>query len=460
MAAAPGGPGVTPAPERAGEAHREVHPYVFVLDAHGTPLQPCSPARARKLLAKGRAVVHRHTPFVIRLKDRLASRSQVDGVELGIDPGSRHTGIMVFTARSGERRGRFALRLDHRGTRIRQRMEQRASYRHGRRSRNLRYRPPRFSNRVRCQGWLPPSLEHRVVTTLSWVDRLTRWAPVRVAHVEKNLFDTHALSEGRALSGREYQQGTLYGYEIREYLLHVWDRRCAYCGARGVPLAVEHIRPRSRGGSDRPANLTIACAPCNQAKGARRVEDFLADRPRLLRRILSGLKPSLRDAAAAQSVRNALLRGIACRMPFRTATGGRTRWNRARTGVAKSHTLDALVIGEVDTVTEIVSGVLVAGCAGRGTHCRTRSDKYGFPRLLLPRRKRFFGFATGDLVRAVIPRGVNAGTHVGRAAVRATGRFSVRSRHAFVGGVSHRYVRLLQRADGYSYSWEPEAGSR
>ncbi|MFL1431195.1 MULTISPECIES: RNA-guided endonuclease IscB [unclassified Nocardiopsis] len=428
-----------------------------MLDAHGTPLQPCPPARARKLLAKGRAVVHRHTPFVIRLKDRLASRSQVDGVELGIDPGSRHTGIMVFTSRSGERRGRFGLRLDHRGTRIRQKMEQRSSYRRSRRFRNLRYRAPRFSNRARRKGWLPPSLGHRVVTTLSWVERMTRWAPVHAAHVEENLFDTHVLSEGRALSGREYQQGTLRGYEIREYLLHVWDRRCAYCGGRGVPLAVEHIRPRSRGGSDRPDNLTIACEPCNQAKGASRVEDFLRNRPRLLKRILSGLKPSLRDAAAVQSVRRALLREVARRVPASTATGGRTRWNRARTGVAKSHTLDALVVGEVDTVTEVVSRVLAAGCTGRGTHCRTRSDRYGFPRLLLPRRKRFFGFTTGDLVRAVIPRGANVGTHVGRVAVRTTGRFSLRSEHAFVGSVSHHRVRLLQRADGYSYSWEPEA---
>ncbi|GAB2491379.1 hypothetical protein GCM10026982_14650 [Nocardiopsis aegyptia] len=102
-AVSPGGSGVTPEPCGSGESGREahtveqIHPFVFVLDKHGTPLQPCPPARARRLLVRGRAVVHRHTPFVIRLKDRTAAESEVDGVEIGIDPGSRHTGIAVFT---------------------------------------------------------------------------------------------------------------------------------------------------------------------------------------------------------------------------------------------------------------------------------------------------------------------------------------------------------------------------
>jgi hypothetical protein len=124
--------GVTPEPSRAGEQQHEVHtapPSVFVLDRHGTPLQPCPPARARKLLAKGRAVVHRHTPFTIRLKERTIAQSQVDGVEIGIDPGSRHTGIAVFTSRAGERRGRYALQLDHRGAQITRQMGQRSGYR-------------------------------------------------------------------------------------------------------------------------------------------------------------------------------------------------------------------------------------------------------------------------------------------------------------------------------------------
>ncbi|MGW0594274.1 RNA-guided endonuclease IscB, partial [Streptosporangium sp. NPDC002607] len=218
---------------------------MFVLDKRGHPLDPCHPARARRLLAAGRAVVHRHTPFVIRLKDRDTATSTIKGVQVGIDPGSKHTGLAVFTDHDGSRAGRYAIQLDHRGMLIRDRLASRAAYRRGRRSRNLRYRAPRFLNRTKPKGWLAPSLRHRVDTTVSWVARLTRWAPVTAVHVEKVSFDTHALSAGRPLEGVEYQRGTLAGYEVREYLLAKWGRTCAYCGASGLPLNLDHIHPRS-----------------------------------------------------------------------------------------------------------------------------------------------------------------------------------------------------------------------
>ncbi|MFF4620923.1 RNA-guided endonuclease IscB [Nonomuraea jabiensis] len=353
-----------------------------MLDSHGRPLQPCTPARARQLLKKGRAVVHRHTPFVIRLKDRIAAGSEIDGVELGVDPGSRHTGIAMFIAQAGERRARYGIQLDHRGAAIRMKMEQRAAYRRGRRSRKLRYRAPRFSNRARPPGWLAPSLRHRVITTVSWAHRLARWAPVRAVHVERVVFDTHALAAGRPMEGGDYQQGTLHGTEVREYLLAKWGRRCAYCGARGVPLNIDHIQSRSRGGSDRVSNLTLACVPCNQAKGSQPVEAF------------SG--------------------ALAC----------------AR---------------------------IVASNFGFRARARTRTDKHGFLRLRLPRQKRFFGYATGDLVTAVVPTGKKQGTHTGRVAVRSSGSFNVTTARGTVQGISRRHVRLLQRADGYAYTYQEES---
>lgn len=94
-------PGTTAHAVVPGDRGRKVpasaHPVVFVLDRNGRPLQPCRPARARRLLREGRAVVHRHTPFVIRLKDREFADAAVPGVQLGIDPGSKHTGVAVFT---------------------------------------------------------------------------------------------------------------------------------------------------------------------------------------------------------------------------------------------------------------------------------------------------------------------------------------------------------------------------
>ncbi len=76
------------------------------------------------------------------------------------------------------------------------------------------------------------------------------------------------------LVGIEYQQGELAGYEVREYLLEKFGRRCVYCGKENVPLEVEHIVPLSRGGSNRVSNLALACRPCNQAKGTQTAEEF------------------------------------------------------------------------------------------------------------------------------------------------------------------------------------------
>ncbi|MFJ2032640.1 RNA-guided endonuclease IscB [Streptosporangium sp. NPDC087985] len=434
---------------------------MFVLDKHGHPLDPCHPARARRLLAAGRAVVHRHTPFVIRLRDRAAADSTVQGVAVGIDPGSKHTGLAVFTEHNGGRTGKYAIQLDHRGGAIRDKLTSRAALRRGRRSRNLRYRAPRFNNRTKPKGWLAPSLRHRVDTTLSWMSRLTRWAPVTAVHVERVAFDTHAMSAGRPLVGVEYQQGTLAGYEVREYLLAKWGRTCAYCGVQDVPLNIDHIHPRSRGGSDRISNLALACIPCNQAKNATPVQKFLKGKPALLAKILKQAKTPLRDAAAVNATRWALWRALeATGLPVATASGGRTKWNRSRTQAPKSHTLDALHVGPLENVTAWPSTVLVVKATGRGTYARTCTDRYGFPRLRLPRTRQVKGFATGDLVRAVVPSGKKTGVHCGRVAVRSTGSFNITTRHGTVQGIHHRHVRLLQRADGYGYTTHPEVRHR
>lgn len=445
-------------------------PRVFVLDRKARPLMPCHPARARELLRKGRAVVARHTPFTIRIKDRLLENSEVGGVAVRIDPGSKATGIALTdditraSDATGEvtvlRRGLYAVELVHRGGAIRKGMEQRAGYRRRRRAANMRYRAPRFDNRRRSEGWLPPSLQHRVDTTWSQVERLVRLAPLAEVHVERAAFDTHAMSAGRELTGAEYQRGTLAGYELRHYLLEKWGRSCAYCGESGVPLQVEHIQPKACGGSNRVSNLTLSCAPCNQAKASRSIEDFLKDRPAVAARLKKEARIPLRDAAAMNATRNRLserLQGLG--RPVSCWSGGRTKYNRVVCRLAKSHTLDALSVGEVGSSCRIVrypSSVLIAVATGRGHYARTRTDKHGFPRLALPCTKTHHGFQTGDLVRAIVPKGKKAGTYTGRVAVRSSGRFNIRTSHGIVQGIGHQYVRLLQRADGYGYAVRAE----
>lgn len=427
---------------------------VFVLDRRGRPLQPTTPARARRLLKAGRARVVKVTPFVIRIVDRLVEDSEVDGVQVKVDPGSVATGVAVTTV-GDHPEGLVLVEVQHRSKQISGKLKSRAALRRGRRSRNLRYRAPRFDNRTKPEGWLAPSLRHRVETTAAWVERIRRWAPVTGVSMELVRFDTQVL-ENPEISGVEYQQGTLAGFEAREYLLAKWRHRCCYCDTTGVPLNLDHIRPRSKGASDRVSNLCLACIPCNQAKSNRPIEEFLAGDPARLARITRQAKAPLRDAAAVNSTRWALHRALtATGLPVEAGTGGRTKWNRTRFDVPKAHVLDALCVGTIEGTGQWPAVTLVAASTGRGRYRRSNVDQYGFPSGKACRVKQVHGFQTGDHVRAVVPTGKKTGIHTGRVAVRATGSFNIRTSAGLVKDVNHKYCRLIQRGDGWGYTTQP-----
>src|SRR5450432_3918365 len=99
--------------------------------------------------------------------------------------------------------------------------------------------------------------------------------------------------ENPEIAGVAYQQGTLAGYETREYVLEKWGRKCVYCAKENVPLQIEHIVARARGGSDRVSNLTLACERCNRAKGTQEIGAFLKKKPEVLKRILAQAKAPL-----------------------------------------------------------------------------------------------------------------------------------------------------------------------
>ena len=427
---------------------------VFVLDRQGLPLMPCTEKRARLLLERGRARVHRVVPFVIRLTDRRAQDSSFQSLRLKLDPGSKTTGIALVQEKADGIAVLNLMDLVHRGRQISEALTQRRALRRRRRGANLRYRAPRFDNRTRAAGWLAPSLQHRVDSTMSWVWRVMRWAPVSALSMELVRFDMQAM-QNPEISGVEYQQGELFGYEVREYLLEKWGRKCAYCDAAGVPLQIEHILARARGGSNRVSNLTLGCAPCNIGKDRRDVREFVKDEARLTR-ILSKAKAPLRDAAAVNSTRWALLNALKkTELAVETGSGGRTKWNRARLEIPKAHALDAVCVGEVKAVSGWQRPTLEVRCTGRGSYQRTRLTAQGFPRGYLTRKKRVHGFQTGDRVRAIVPKGKKAGAHVGRVAVRATGSFNIQTPTGVVQGIAHRHCTMVLRADGYGYSTVP-----
>ncbi len=220
---------------------------VFVVDTSQRPLNPVHPGRARLLLTQGKAAVFRRYPFTIILKIE-GQQAPVEPLRLKLDPGSRTTGIAVVNDARGD--VVFAAELTHRGHTIKESLDDRRGVRCGRRARHTRYRKPRFQNRQnKKKGWLPPSLESRISNILTWVQRLARLCPIAEISMELVRFDMQ-LMENAEISGVEYQQGELQGYEVREYLLEKWNRTCAYCSKKDIPLQVEHIQPRAKGGTN------------------------------------------------------------------------------------------------------------------------------------------------------------------------------------------------------------------
>lgn len=363
--------------------------YVFVLDTNYQELMPCHPARAKELLDKGKAAVYRRFPFTIILKHAVEVNNQP--VQVKVDPGSRTTGIALVVEGTRGPRAVWVGEIEHRGEQVRDSLLKRRQLRRARRSRKLRYRPTRFNNRRRLDGWLPPSLISRLQNIQTWIARLARLAPISGISLELARFDTQAL-QNPEIEGVEYQRGTLFGYEVWEYLLEKWGRRCVYCGAEHVPLQKEHIVPKSRGGSDRVANLTVACEACNQDKSNLTAAEYgypevqaRAERP-------------LKDAAAVNVTRWALwLRCDQTGLPMEVGTGGRTKYNRTQQGYPKTHWLDAVCVGASGEYVYVDPRQvpLMIKAVGRGTRQMCGTDKYGFPRRHRTRQKKTLRFPNG-----------------------------------------------------------------
>ena len=310
--------------------------FVLVLDTNKRPLDPVDPSTARLLLNQQKAAVFRRFPFTIILKEA-KSDVPTQPIQLKIDPGSKTTGIALV---QGDK-VIWGAELQHRGSQISDSLLTRSAIRTSRRSRHTRYRQRRFLNRTRPAGWLAPSLRHRVETTLTWVNKLIKFAPITGISQELVRFDLQQL-ENPEISGLEYQQGTLLGFEVREYLLNKWNRKCAYCSAENIPLQVEHIVARSRSGSDRISNLCLACEKCNTKKGTQDIEKFLSKKPELLKQILSIALRPLKDATAVNTTRWALIGRLKeTGLSVITGSGGLTKFNRTRLGLPKTHMIDA-----------------------------------------------------------------------------------------------------------------------
>ena len=381
---------------------------------------------------------------------KVVKPKEIKSCHLKLDPGSKTTGIAILQ----ENKIIWAAELTHRGQQIKDNLKSRSSLRRRRRDRKTRYRQPRFLNRTRVKGWLAPSLEHRVLTTMTWVNRLIKYCPIDSIATELVRFDTQKL-DNPEISGTKYQQGTLYQYEVREYLLEKFNRTCAYCGAKDTPLEVEHIKPKSKGGSNRVSNLAIACIPCNQAKSNLDIREFLAGSPSILKRVLAQTKAPLKDAAVVNSTRWKLFNSLKeTGLLVTTGTGGQTKFNRREQGLKKAHWLDAACVGKTPKLKVLTTQPLLIKCSGHGNRQMCGTNKYGFPTRHRTNQKIHKGFQTGDIIKAVVTKGKKIGTYIGRVLCRASGSFDISTQAGRVAGISYKYCFHIHKKDGYQYGYQ------
>lgn len=400
-------------------------------------MNPIHPSHAKKLLASNKAAVFRYHPFTL-IMNRVVENIVTYPITLKIDPGSKVTGIALVNNRDEVIWG---MELHHRGQAIKDSLETRKGVRRGNRARHTRYREARFLNRKRPNGWLAPSLRHRVQTTETWVKRLCQFAPIAAIVQELVRFDLQQL-ENPEISDLEYQQGELQGYEVREYLLNKWERKCAYCGAENVALQVEHIKPKAKGGTNRISNLCLACQKCNEKKGTQDIEKFLAKKPEVLKRILSQAKRPLKDAAAVNTTRSCLFNVLkSTELPVTTGSGGRTKFNRTKLQLPKTHWIDAACVGIAEKLSVLTTKPLLVKSTGKGTRRLCRINKFGFP-CSKPRTSYTHGWNTGDIASG---KGV-----AGRVVVQSSTRLEIRVDGKRIGGKLSDFKRLHMK-DSYSY---------
>jgi len=286
---------------------------------------PTTQHKGKKLLHDGKAQVVQRCPFTIQLN--YATGETTQPITLGMDLGYTNIGFSAKTDKLEVINGTLTLRKD-----VSNKLEARRMYRRNRRGR-LRYRPARFNNRIRPEGCLAPSTQHRLDSHIRLVEKLEMLLPITNKKVEVTNFDAHKMQQPE-ITGVEYQQGELQGYEVKEYLLDKWGRECAYCGKTNVPLEVEHIVPKSRGGTHRVSNLTISCRNCNLEKGDKTAEEFGYPH------IQQQAKKSFKTPACLNTIRWRIVEQLNAEHTY----GCITKYQRNKLGLEKSHINDAFVI--------------------------------------------------------------------------------------------------------------------
>jgi hypothetical protein len=232
--------------------------FVYILNCHGHPLMPCSPRKARVLLKAGKAQVVNMVPFTLQLL--YGSSGYKQEVSLGIDAGTQHIGVSATTEQAVLFEAEVKPRTD-----IQELLATRSQFRRARRSRKTRYRQARFLNRKKPEGWLAPSVEHKLEAHLKTIRMVQTVLPVGKITIEVAQFDLQKIRHPE-IEGKAYQQGSQCGFwNVREYVLARDGHCCQWCQGQSKDqiLNVHHIESRKTGGES-PDNLVTLCETCHE----------------------------------------------------------------------------------------------------------------------------------------------------------------------------------------------------
>lgn len=293
---------------------------VCVLNLQGMPLMPCEPVIARLLLKQKKAKVVKRCPFTIQLKYK--SKEYRQNINLGIDTGYQNIGFSAISEKEELISGQVILE-----NKMTKRLQTRKMYRRTKRNR-LRYRKPRFDNRKRKDGWLPPSIQRRFDAHLNVINQIKGLLPITKVVVEIAKFDIQAL-ENPDIKSQEYQQGGLYQYRSEiAFLLAREKGICQFCKRKykkGDPWRLHHIWGKTK---NRPEDWALVHESCHKELHREGLEKKLQNKES------KSYKPSIFMSIIQKRFKRL----------FEYTFGNITFQNRLDNNLEKSHINDAFII--------------------------------------------------------------------------------------------------------------------
>lgn len=400
---------------------------VYVLNQRKEPLMPTTPRKARLLLKEGKAKVVKREPFIIQLLYATGEAKQ--DIILGVDAGSKKIGLSATT----DKQELFSAELELRND-IVDLLSTRRQNRRTRRNR-LRYRKPRFLNRVsrKKKGWLAPSIEHKINTHLHIINKLHQILSITKIIVEVASFDIQKI-KNPDVSGKEYQQGEQLGFwNIREYVLWRDGHKCqGKKGCKNKILNVHHIESRKIGG-DSPGNLITLCEECHT--------DYHNGKLKLnLKR-----NQSFRDAAFMGIMRWAFYNKLKEIFPDVKMTYGYiTKNTRIQNNLPKEHRIDALCISGNPTVKRLDCWYYIKKVRNQNRQLHKNTILKGGYRKANKAQKYVFGYQLFDKVKYKNQECFIFGR-------RSSGSFDVRKLDGtkLSAGVTYKKLELIEKAKSY-----------